>query len=132
MAGKIIADTLEHSTAGSVTTNYVVDGRKGFCNFNQVTPAITDGLNASSLTDTSTGKGAVNWTSAMSDANYTCTTGNQTVANSNQYAVTLADDFAFVSRTSTAWSFKSTYANSSADAVFDSNSAICAAYGDLA
>ena len=26
MAGKIIADTLEHSTAGSVTTDYVVDG----------------------------------------------------------------------------------------------------------
>ena len=26
MAGKIIADTLEHSTAGSIATNYVVDG----------------------------------------------------------------------------------------------------------
>ena len=26
MAGKIIADTLEHSTAGSVTTDYVVNG----------------------------------------------------------------------------------------------------------
>ena len=26
MAGKIIADTLEHSTAGSLTTDYVVNG----------------------------------------------------------------------------------------------------------
>ena len=26
MAGKIIADTLEHSTAGSIATNYVVNG----------------------------------------------------------------------------------------------------------
>ena len=26
MAGKIVADTLEHSTAGSVTTDYVVNG----------------------------------------------------------------------------------------------------------
>jgi hypothetical protein len=26
MAGKIIADTLEHSTAGSIATNYVVEG----------------------------------------------------------------------------------------------------------
>ena len=26
MAGKIVADTLEHSTAGSIATNYVVEG----------------------------------------------------------------------------------------------------------
>ena len=26
MAGKIVADTLEHSTAGSIATSYVVDG----------------------------------------------------------------------------------------------------------
>ena len=33
MAGKIIADTLEHSTAGSLTTDYVVNGSaKGYFN----------------------------------------------------------------------------------------------------
>ena len=26
MAGKIVADTLEHSTAGSIATNYLVEG----------------------------------------------------------------------------------------------------------
>ena len=29
MAGKIVADTLEHSTAGSVDTQYVVNGSDG-------------------------------------------------------------------------------------------------------
>ena len=31
--GKIVADTLEHSTAGSIATNYVVEGSaKAWCN----------------------------------------------------------------------------------------------------
>ena len=34
MAGKIIADTLEHSTAGSLDTQYVVQGSaKAWCKF---------------------------------------------------------------------------------------------------
>ena len=42
MAGKIVADQLEHSTAGSVDTQFVVSGiSKGYCHFNQETPAIT-------------------------------------------------------------------------------------------
>ena len=129
--GKIKADTLEHSTSGSVDTKFVVDGRKGFCNFNQGTPAITDSLNTSSLTDTSAGKGAVNWTNAMGNANYTCTTGTATVAAS-AYVVSLNDNTAFVARTSSAWSFQTNYANASTSAIFDSNFSICAAYGDLA
>ncbi len=32
MAGKIVADTLEHSTAGSIATNFVVNGSaKAWC-----------------------------------------------------------------------------------------------------
>ena len=41
MAGKIVADTLEHSTAGSIATNYVVEGSaKAWLNYNQLTPVI--------------------------------------------------------------------------------------------
>ena len=130
--GKIKADTLEHSTSGSVDTKFVVGGSKGFCNFNHGTAALVDSLNTSSLTDTSAGKGAINWTSAMNDANYTCTTGTGTVNGTTAYAVSINDNDAFVTRTSSAWSFLSSYAGASAAALFDSNESICAAYGDLA
>jgi len=53
MAGKIIADTLEHSTAGSIATNYVVDGLSKAMGF--VNPAgstyKSGSLNISSVTD---------------------------------------------------------------------------------
>ena len=51
MAGKIVADTLEHSTAGSIATNYVVEGSaKAFCSTDGDT-TIDDSLNISSATD---------------------------------------------------------------------------------
>lgn len=134
MASELRVTTIANNAGTeSVDTTYVINGRKGFCHFDQGTASITDGLNASSLTDTATGKGAVNWTSAMSDANYTCTTGTQTVAAiATPYVTALMDNFPFVTRTSTAWSFQNNYTNSSSSVAFDSNSSICAAYGDLA
>lgn len=70
MAGTIIADTLTHSTAGSVTTDYVVNGSaKMWCIFNGTgTIAILDSLNAASLTDNGTGNYQVNYTNAFSSA----------------------------------------------------------------
>jgi len=67
MAGKIIADTLEHSTAGSVTTDYVVNGSaKCWAWVDQYSDnAIDNSLNTSSFTDSSTGVGEVNLTSSM-------------------------------------------------------------------
>ena len=56
MAGKIVADTLEHSTAGSIATNFVVEGSaKARCLYNQVSPAVRSSVNISSVTDASTG-----------------------------------------------------------------------------
>ena len=50
MAGKIIADTLEHSTAGSIATNYVVNGSaKAWVNFNGTGYPVSDSLNTSSV-----------------------------------------------------------------------------------
>ena len=73
MAGKIIADTLEHSTAGSLDTSYVVNGSaKAWVNINgsSGTPTSRDSLNVSSITDNSTGRYAPVLTSAMGNTNY--------------------------------------------------------------
>ena len=143
MAGKIVADTLEHSTAGSIATNFVVKGgSKGYCHFNQAaatdlavntsSSVLVDTLNTTSLTDTGTGKGTINWTSAMSNVNYTCATGTGTVSGTAANAASLNDNDAFVTRTASAWSFIANFSSSSADGIFDCNESICVAYGDLA
>jgi hypothetical protein len=72
MAGKIIADQIEHSTAGSLDTSYVVNGSaKAWVNFNGTgTVAIRESFSTSSITDNGTGNYTVNFTTAMSDADY--------------------------------------------------------------
>jgi len=68
--GKIKADTLEHSTAGSLDTQYVVNGSaKLWHNFNGTgTAATRDSLNVSSLTDDSAGRYGTSITSAFNNA----------------------------------------------------------------
>ena len=75
MAGKIVADALEHSTAGSVDTQYVVNGSaKAWVNANASgTPAARDSLNFSSILDNSAGDFTLNWSSSMADGNYSVT-----------------------------------------------------------
>ena len=73
MAGTIVADTLTHSTAGSITTNYVVNGSaKAWVNFTQVsTQTVRGSLNISSITDAGTGRTyPISFSSSMSDSNY--------------------------------------------------------------
>ena len=70
--GTLKADTLTHSTAGSLATNYVVNGSaKAFYIFDGTagTPAFADSFNCSSLTDVATGRQAPNWTNSMRAAN---------------------------------------------------------------
>tara|TARA_R110000796_G_scaffold244870_1_gene368247 strand:+ start:289 stop:690 length:402 start_codon:yes stop_codon:yes gene_type:complete len=70
--GKIKADTLEHSTAGTVDTQYVVNGSaKLWCCLNGTsTAAIRDSFNTASITDNATGDYTVTATNAMSNINY--------------------------------------------------------------
>jgi hypothetical protein len=72
MAGTIAADTLTHSTAGSLTTDYVVNGSaKAWVNLNGTgTPAARDSLNLSSITDYYTGYYGITLSSTMANANY--------------------------------------------------------------
>ena len=67
--GTLKADTLTHSTAGSLATNYVVEGSaKHHVNYDAVNQTTDDSLNQSSLTDVATGEFYSTFTSAMSSA----------------------------------------------------------------
>ena len=81
--GTIKADTLTHSTAGSLATNFVVEGSaKSWVLYNQASPEVLDSLNNSSMTDSSTGFFDMNLTNAMGFTNYVCHF-NATVVNSH-------------------------------------------------
>ena len=71
--GTIKADTLTHSTAGSLATNYVVNGSaKAWVNFDGSASgaASADSFNESSMTDNGTGDHTFTMSNAMSNANY--------------------------------------------------------------
>ena len=70
--GKIKADTLEHSTAGSLDTQYVVNGSAKAWVYFQGTSTVTsrDSLNVTSLTDNGTGDYTITYTSAYANDDY--------------------------------------------------------------
>ena len=70
MAGTIVADTLTHSTAGSITTNYVVEGSaKEWINFDGTgTISVRDSANVSSIVDRGTASYTVNASNAFGNA----------------------------------------------------------------
>ena len=69
--GTLKADTLTHSTAGSLATNFVVQGSaKSWFNLNAATPVVRDSFNIASITDEATGRYEGNFTSATSNGNY--------------------------------------------------------------
>jgi len=71
--GTLKADTLTHSTAGSLATNFVVNGTsKMWINLDgdAGTPAALDSLNNSSVTDGGSGIYTYNFTTSMNNINY--------------------------------------------------------------
>jgi len=69
MAGTIAADTLTHSTAGSLDTQFVVKGSaKAWLNADHTTNSISSSFNYSSFTDINTGDSTLAFTSSMSGA----------------------------------------------------------------
>ena len=79
MAGKIIADQIEHSTAGSLDTSYVVNGSaKAWVNFQgSSTAVIRDALNSSSLTDNGSGDYTNAYVSAFANTNFSAPTSSK-------------------------------------------------------
>ena len=72
MAGKIIADQIQSTTAGTLDTKYVVDGSaKAWVSFdNASTATIEESLNISNIVDFAAGETQVNLTNNMTNANY--------------------------------------------------------------
>ena len=96
--GKIKADTLEHSTSGSIATNYVVEGSaKAWVNMD-AGQTVNDSLNTASLTDNATGDHTANWTNALANATYAVATHCRTTTT---YAQISTPEGAFTTSTVT-------------------------------
>ena len=90
--GKIKADTLEHSTAGSLDTQYVVNGSaKAWAQFEN-DPIINKGFNASSITDNATGDHSIAYTNNMDGTAYAVTTSGTVDDGSYQVFVSVDHD----------------------------------------
>ena len=130
MAGKLIADQIEHSTAGSLDTSYVVNGSaKAWVNFTGITTTSSrDSLNVSSLTDGGAGNTSIAFSSAMDSSNYTgswfcnCSTATTHGSFDNVYTG------GFGSRTTTSYGVYSYGSTGTVDSA-DNDSTI---FGDLA
>ena len=94
--------------------------------------SILESFNTSSMTDTSTGNGDMNWTSAMSSANYSSPANTSYVSSSGAYCVTHGDASGYQNRTASKWYFRTVYSNSSSSAFYDSFRGSVTIHGDLA
>ena len=77
MAGKIVADTLEHSTAGSIATNYVVNGSAkawlhldGTATFDASDTEIKESFNITTTLDGGTGRFSWSFVSVFNNLNF--------------------------------------------------------------
>jgi len=84
MAGKIVADQIEHSTAGSVDTQYVVNGSAKAWGGDMTDSAVAgDSFNIASITDAGTGINQPSWSSAFNNADYSSTTAATNPTNTS-------------------------------------------------
>jgi len=88
MAGTIVADTLTHSTAGSIATNYVVDGSAKAWAVTDLTGTLSDSFNVSSADDDGTADFGLNFTNSFGSTAYVANiTPNVTALNPRLYLV---------------------------------------------
>ena len=132
--GKIKADTLEHSTAGSLDTQYVVNGSAKAWNFfdgSAGTIAYADSFNSSTLTDIGTGNYKYAFTSNMNNANFSF--GGAAIVGTTTFGLLTGTEIAGSHARSTSssggfWTTNAASINSSANA----NSISTQIFGDLA
>jgi hypothetical protein len=126
MAGTIVADTLTHSTAGSIATNYVVEGSaKAWVNFNGTgTIAARDSLNLSSLTDAGGGNYGITVSSAFGNSDYAAAGMSQDTASGDFISINQS-----VAPTTTVFRF---YNFTSTSSVADTARVFVTFHGDLA
>ena len=127
MAGKIIADQIEHSTAGSLDTQYVVNGSaKVWVNFNGTgTIAVRNSLNVSSLSDEGVGDFDINISSSFTAADYSITASIYPYSSWNQVSQ-------LQNPNANTGSVFSIYSVSTSGTLNDTTLANATAHGDLA
>jgi hypothetical protein len=92
--GTLKADTLTHSTAGSLATNFVVNGSaKAWAETNSAGTSILDSFNIASLVDTNTGQQTCNYTNSFESGSYACVTTGDTVSSNNTFSTTAASNW---------------------------------------
>ena len=125
--GKIKADTLEHSTAGSLDTQYVVKGSaKVWANYELAgVHSFLDSFNTSSITDNASGKSTIGFSSALSSVNYASSGLGYKASDSNAYSTSVT-----VGDVKTATSIKLYHMYTTA--FYDMPDASFIVYGDLA
>ncbi len=129
MAGKIVADQIQHSSEGTVGTQYVVNGSaKAWCSWNMHnTNTIENSFGVASLSDDGTGTNGINFSSAMSGANDFCvTTSFYEVGNSNVLKVNSAPTASKIVVQG------GQYQGGSTNVAVDFNGAYAVIHGDLA
>jgi hypothetical protein len=130
MAGTIIADTLTHSTAGSITTNYVVNGSaKAWVDIPSGQASINDSLNVSSLDDDGVGDGGINLTSSFGSVNYSIAMGAEDGGNSS---LILAHDLTSTTKVAGGYDFETFYVSASANRTNTDIQSFSTMFGDLA
>ena len=88
--GTLKADTLTHSTAGSLATNFVVNGSaKAWITYKGTsTNAIMESLNMSGVVDNGTGDYTMSFTNSMNTAEYNIVDGTERLENNNSPGIT--------------------------------------------
>ena len=128
--GKIKADTLEHSTAGSLDTQYVVNGSaKAWINFDGNSTNIRDSLNVSSQTDVSTGRDQITLTNAMNNAGYSI---GYLIGSTNANSTTAATQRLAALITTTVYDINSVYASGGTTGLGSYEQNLSNIFGDLA
>jgi hypothetical protein len=107
---------------------------KAFALFDQTVPEINDSFNTSSLTDTSTGRGDLNWTNSMSNTTYTSASNIGYFSVSNAYSGGIFDDspISGKTRTTSKFYFAVTYGNNTIAAFLDYSYLQVVTHGELA
>ena len=148
--GKIVADQIQHSSEGTVGTQYVVNGSAKviFCMNLQGTAALESdaggAINTSSLVDNGTGDGTVSYTSSLSgrknpvshdDTGHTGSVGGQIYTRTSQVVNDFTGDGFVSARTGSLTGsirIHSYYTSDIASGMHDYSANFIVIHGDLA
>jgi hypothetical protein len=77
----LVAQTISNGTVSTSSANVIQGSAKAWVNYDGVNASIRRSFNVSSVTRTTTGQYAVNFTNALADANYATVTSSSSINN---------------------------------------------------